>query len=49
MDETVKYAHKLAKRLGEEVGLTIYCYENAAKKDDRRNLVQIYSQLVRFL
>ena len=41
MDETVKYAHKLAKRLGEEVGLTIYCYENAAMKNDRRNLATV--------
>ena len=35
------YAHALAKRLGEEVGLTIYCYENAALKDDRRNLATV--------
>src|SRR5512136_3069157 len=26
MDETAVYARKLAKRLGEQLGLTIYCY-----------------------
>ncbi len=41
MDETVAHAHTLAKRLGEEVGLTIYCYENAATKDERRNLATV--------
>jgi len=41
MEQTVKHAHTLAKRLGEEVGLTIYCYENAATKDDRRNLATV--------
>ena len=38
MDETVKHAHALARRLGDEVGLTIYCYEHAAKSQQRRNL-----------
>ena len=37
MDETVEYARKLARRLGEEVGLTVYCYENAALSTQRRN------------
>jgi len=41
MDETVKYARKLAKRLGEELGITIYCYENAALTDQRRNLATV--------
>ena len=41
MDQTVAYAHKLAQRLGDEVGLTIYCYENAARKDDRHNLAVV--------
>ena len=41
MEETVKHAHALAKRLGEEVGLSIYCYENAALKPDRRNLAVV--------
>ena len=38
MDEVVPHAHALARRLGEEVGLTVYCYENAATKPERRNL-----------
>ncbi|MBC8342651.1 MAG: glutamate formimidoyltransferase, partial [Bacteroidetes bacterium] len=38
MEETVEYAHRLAKRLGEELNLGIYCYENAALKPERRNL-----------
>jgi len=41
MEETVEYAHTLAERLGEEVGLTIYCYENAARKPDRQNLAVV--------
>ena len=41
MDETVEYARKLAKRLGEELGLTIYCYENAATSEERRNLAYV--------
>ena len=38
MEETVSHARQLAKRLGEEVGLTIYCYEYAATRPERRNL-----------
>jgi len=38
MDEVVSLAHRLAERLGEEVGLSIYCYEYAAKQEERRNL-----------
>jgi glutamate formiminotransferase/formiminotetrahydrofolate cyclodeaminase len=41
MDETVTYAHELARRLGEEVGLTIYCYEFAARSPERRNLAVV--------
>ena len=41
MEETVAYARALAKRLGDELGLTIYCYENAALKDERRNLATV--------
>lgn len=41
MEETVVHAHALAKRLGEEVGLTIYCYENAATRPERRNLAVV--------
>ena len=38
MDETVEYAHKLAERIGSELNIPIYCYENAAKIPERRNL-----------
>lgn len=38
MDETVEYARKLAKRVGEELDIPVYCYEFAAFKDERRNL-----------
>jgi glutamate formiminotransferase/formiminotetrahydrofolate cyclodeaminase len=41
MEETVKYAHELARRLGEDVGLTIYCYEHAARTEERRNLAVV--------
>ncbi len=41
MEETVLQAHELARRLGEEVGLTIYCYEHAARTEQRRNLALV--------
>tara|TARA_R110002073_G_scaffold60620_4_gene152434 strand:+ start:13588 stop:15255 length:1668 start_codon:yes stop_codon:yes gene_type:complete len=41
MDETAEHARELARRLGEEVGLTVYCYENAATRPERRNLAVV--------
>ncbi len=41
MDETVEFARKMAKRLADEVGLTIFCYENAALIEERRNLAVV--------
>ena len=41
MEETVRYAHKLGKRLGDEVSLTVYCYEYAATSNERRNLAVV--------
>jgi glutamate formiminotransferase/formiminotetrahydrofolate cyclodeaminase len=41
MEQTVEHARALAKRLGEELGLTIYCYEHAAFSEDRRNLATV--------
>ncbi len=41
MDETAEYARRLARRLGEEVGLTVYCYEYAATSPERRNLATV--------
>ena len=38
MEETVEYAHRLAERIGNELQIPIYCYENAAKLPERRNL-----------
>jgi glutamate formiminotransferase/formiminotetrahydrofolate cyclodeaminase len=38
MEETVVYARKLAKRIGEELGISVYCYEFAASTDERRSL-----------
>lgn len=38
MDEVVEYARKLAKRIGDELQYPIYCYENAAFDEKRRNL-----------
>jgi glutamate formiminotransferase/formiminotetrahydrofolate cyclodeaminase len=38
MDDTVKYARQLAKRVGDELDIPVYCYENAAFVPERRNL-----------
>lgn len=38
MEETAGYARKLAKRIGDELGIPVYCYENAAFEEKRRNL-----------
>ncbi len=43
MDEVVEYAHKLAKRIGEELSIPVYCYENAAFEPKRRNLASCRS------
>ncbi len=43
MEETVEYARKLAKRVGEELGLAVYCYESAAFKPERKNLATVRS------
>ncbi len=43
MEETVEYARKLAKRLGEELEIPIYCYENAAFTTERKNLANCRS------
>lgn len=43
MEETVKYARKLAKRIGEEAGIPVFCYENAAFTEVRRNLANCRS------
>jgi len=41
MEETAEYARELGQRLGEEAGLTIYLYENAARRPERQNLANV--------
>jgi len=41
MEETVEYARKLAKRVGEELSIPVYCYESAAFKPIRKNLANV--------
>ncbi len=41
MEETVVLARDLARRLGEEVGLTVYCYGRAALHPDRADLAAV--------
>jgi glutamate formiminotransferase/formiminotetrahydrofolate cyclodeaminase len=41
MEETVEYARRLAQRLGEELGITVYCYEHAAFDEQRSNLAAV--------
>jgi len=43
MKETASYAHMLGKRVGEELGISGYYYENAATKEDRKNLAIVRS------
>jgi glutamate formiminotransferase/formiminotetrahydrofolate cyclodeaminase len=38
MEETIEYARKLGKRVGEELKIPVYCYESAAFEEKRRNL-----------
>lgn len=38
MEETAEYARKLAKRIGDELEIPVFCYENAAFTPERRNL-----------
>ncbi len=43
MEQTVAHARALGRRLGEEAGLTIFLYENAATSETRRNLAHVRS------
>ena len=38
MEEVALYARKLAERIGNELAIPVYCYENAAFTEERRNL-----------
>ena len=37
MEETTEWAHKLGARVGADLGIPIYCYESAAKEENRKN------------
>lgn len=41
MEETVKWAHQLAERIGKELQFPVYCYESAAKQEKRKNLATV--------
>ena len=41
MDECVKYSHQLAERVGTQLKIPVYLYENSAKNPDRKNLAVI--------
>lgn len=43
MEETVKYARQLAERIGTELEIPVYCYEEAAFIPERRNLANCRS------
>ena len=43
MKETVDLAHQLGKRVGSELLIPVYCYENAAKNNQRVNLANCRS------
>lgn len=38
MEETVEYARRLAQRIGDELGIHVYCYEFAAFSEERKSL-----------
>jgi glutamate formiminotransferase/formiminotetrahydrofolate cyclodeaminase len=43
MEECVEYAKKLGKRVGEELNIPVYLYENAASKPEWKNLANVRS------
>lgn len=43
MEETTEWARKLAKRVGEELEIPVYCYEFAAYSEQRRSLANCRS------
>jgi glutamate formiminotransferase/formiminotetrahydrofolate cyclodeaminase len=43
MEETAEYARQLAQRVGNELGIPVYCYEFAAFEEKRRNLANCRS------
>lgn len=43
MEEAAQYAEQLAKRVGSELNIPVYLYENAAREEKRRNLANCRS------
>jgi glutamate formiminotransferase / formiminotetrahydrofolate cyclodeaminase len=43
MEEAVIYAQQVAARIGNELKIPVYCYENAALKEERKNLASCRS------
>ncbi len=43
MEETVVYARRLAERIGQELDIPVYCYEEAALNSKRKNLAVVRS------
>jgi glutamate formiminotransferase / formiminotetrahydrofolate cyclodeaminase len=43
MEEVAALARKLGERIGRELGIPVYCYENAALTEERRNLANCRS------
>lgn len=43
MEEVVEYARKLGERVGKDLNIPIYLYENAASREERRNLATVRS------
>jgi glutamate formiminotransferase / formiminotetrahydrofolate cyclodeaminase len=43
MEETVSIARKVAERIGNELNIPVYCYENASFYEERRNLASCRS------
>lgn len=41
LEETATFARELGRRLGDEVGLTVFCYECAATRPERKNLADV--------
>ena len=41
MEDCVRLAHELGKRVGEELGIPVYLYEEAATRPERKNLASI--------
>jgi glutamate formiminotransferase/formiminotetrahydrofolate cyclodeaminase len=41
MEEVVVYARRLAERIGTEIGIPVFCYENAAFRKERKNLADV--------